>query len=71
VTVVAGIHIAELREAVDAVRASAGLQRLWTPADYTSTSGNVTATQFYEATPTSPPRDLFTAIRLATPSPIR
>jgi hypothetical protein len=64
-----GIQMSEIRQAVDAVRASAGLPRIWTATDYqTPLTGLVYAWQFYEASPTSPPRDLFHALNEARQS---
>ena len=61
--------MSEIRQAVDAVRASAGLSRIWTATDYqTPLTGPVYAWQFYEAGPTSPPRDLFHALNEARQS---
>jgi hypothetical protein len=64
-----GIQMSEIRQAVDAVRASAGLPRIWSAVDYqTPLTGPVYAWLFYEANPTSPSRDLFHALNSARQS---
>lgn len=64
-TDIKGIHVAQLRQGIDAVRISAGLLPIWTAADYQGTTGFIQSWQFYEASPTSPPRDLFNAVNQA------
>jgi len=65
VTLIKGIHVAQLREAIDAVRVSAGLARIWNTTDYQGTFGFVEAWQFYESNPSFPARDLFNALNQA------
>ncbi|MEO8035617.1 MAG: hypothetical protein ABI837_14375, partial [Acidobacteriota bacterium] len=63
-TFVGAVHIDQARQTVDAVRASAGLAPIWAGAP--SIAGSpVSAWNFYEATPASPPRDLLGALNQA------
>jgi len=62
-TLVAGYHVSELRQAIDAVRRSAGLSVIW--GTYAPATGLVSAWTFYEQAPTSPPRDMFNALNQA------
>jgi YD repeat-containing protein len=63
VTKIRGYHVSELRQAVDAVRRSAGLPVIW--GTYQPATGRVYAWIFYEAAATSPPRDLYNALNAA------
>lgn len=60
---VRGIHLAELRRAADAVRATAGLAALWPSSP--AVTGPIYATQWYASAPASPPLDVFTALNQA------
>jgi hypothetical protein len=64
VTPIRGVHVDQARQAVDAVRVSAGLPRIWAAAPSVAGS-TIFAWQFADLAPTSPPRDLLTALNQA------
>jgi hypothetical protein len=62
-TAVTGYQVSQLRQAIDAVRRSAGLSVIW--GTYAPATGYVYAWTYYEQARTSPPRDMFGALNEA------